>query len=50
MYISPTSDDDHITIIAPIDGSPAERVNKGRDKISKVDGSCISSKFDEAIP
>ena len=37
VYISPTSDDDYITIIAPIEGSPAEKGGiKAGDKIIKV--------------
>lgn len=51
VYISPTSDDDHITIIAPIDGSPAEKSGiKAGDKILKVDGKVVSAQnSDEAI-
>ena len=51
VYISPTSDDDHITIIAPIEGSPAEKSGiKAGDKILKVDGKVVSAKnSDEAI-
>ena len=51
VYISTTSDDDHITIIAPIDGSPAEKSGiKAGDKILKVDGKVVSAQnSDEAI-
>ena len=51
VYISPTSDDDHITIIAPKDGSPAEKSGiKAGDKILKVDGKVVSAQnSDEAI-
>ena len=51
VYISPTSDDDNITIIAPIDGSPAQKSGiKAGDKILKVDGKVVSAKnSDEAI-
>ena len=51
VYISPTADDDHITIIAPIDGSPAEKSGiKAGDKILKVDGKVVSAQnSDEAI-
>ena len=51
VYISPTSDDDHITIIAPIEGSPAEKSGiKAGDKILKVDGKVVSAQnSDEAI-
>lgn len=51
VYIRPTSDDDHITIIAPIDGSPAEKSGiKAGDKILKVDGKVVSAQnSDEAI-
>ena len=51
VYISPTSDDDHITIFAPIEGSPAEKSGiKAGDKILKVDGKVVSAKnSDEAI-
>lgn len=51
IYISPTSDDDYITVIAPIEGSPAEKsgVQSG-DKIIKVDGTPVFSKnSDEAV-
>lgn len=44
VYISPTSDDDYITIIAPIEGSPAEKSGvKAGDKIMKVDGTNVSA-------
>lgn len=51
VYISPTSEDDSITIIAPIEGSPAEKSGiKPGDKIMKVDGKTVSAKnSDEAI-
>ena len=51
VYISPTSDDDNITIIAPIDGSPAQKSGiKPGDKILKVDGKVVLAKnSDEAI-
>ena len=51
VYISPASDDDNITIIAPIEGSPAQKSGiKAGDKILKVDGKVVSSKnSDEAI-
>ena len=51
VYISPTSDDDSITIIAPIEGSPAEKSGiKAGDKILKVDGKVVSAKdSDKAI-
>lgn len=51
VYISQTSDDDHITIIAPIAGSPAEKSGiKAGDKILKVDGKVVSAQnSDEAI-
>ncbi|MGL6104720.1 S41 family peptidase [Romboutsia sp.] len=51
VYISPTSEDDHITIIAPIEGSPAEKSGiKSGDKILKVDGKTVSAKdSDKAI-
>ena len=51
VYISPSSDDDNITIIAPIEGSPAEKSGiKAGDKILKVDGKVVSAKnSDEAI-
>ena len=50
-YISPTSDEDHITINSPIDGSPAEKSGiKAGDKILKVDGKVVSAQnSDEAI-
>lgn len=51
VYISPTSEDNTITIIAPIDGSPSEKSGiKPGDKIMKVDGKAVSAKnSDEAI-
>lgn len=51
IYISPTSDDNSITIIAPIEGSPAEKSGiKPGDKIVKVDGKSVTAdKSDEAI-
>jgi len=51
VYISPASDDDNITIIAPIDGSPAQKSGiKPGDKILKVDGKVVLAKnSDEAI-
>lgn len=51
VYLSPQSEDDLITIIAPIEGSPAEKVGiKAGDKILKVDGKAVSAKnSDEAI-
>ena len=51
VYISPTSDDDHKTIIAPREGSPAEKSGiRAGDKILKVDGKVVSAQnSDEAI-
>jgi carboxyl-terminal processing protease len=51
VYISAVSDDNTITIIAPIEGSPAEKSGiKSGDKILKVDGTVVSAdKSDEAI-
>ena len=51
VYISPSEEDDHITIIAPIEGSPAEKSGiKAGDKILKVDGKVVSAKnSDEAV-
>lgn len=51
IYISATSDDDNITIIAPIEGSPAEKSGiKSGDKILKVDGKVVSvENSDEAV-
>lgn len=51
VYISPTSDDDYITIIAPIEGSPAEKGGiKAGDKIIKVDGQNVyANDSDKAI-
>ncbi len=51
VYISPTSEDDHITVIAPIEGSPAQKAGiEAGDKILKVDGKIVTSKnSDEAI-
>ena len=51
VYISPTSDDDYITIIAPIEGSPAEKSGiKSGDKIMKVDDQNVyANDSDKAI-
>ena len=51
VYISPTSDDDYITIIAPIEGSPAGKAGiKAGDKIVKVDGNNVyTDDSDKAI-
>lgn len=51
IYISPTSDDNLITIIAPIEGSPAEKSGiKAGDKIIKVNNKTVTAKkSDEAI-
>ncbi len=51
VFISPNSDDEHITIIAPIEGSPAEKVGiKPGDKILKVDDKVVTAKdSDKAI-
>ena len=51
VYISPTSDDDYITIIAPIEGSPAEKSGiKAGDKIIKVDDQNVyANDSDKAI-
>lgn len=51
VYISATSEDNIITIIAPIEGSPAEKSGiKPGDKILKVDGTTVTAdKSDEAI-
>ncbi len=51
VIISPTSEDDHITVVSPIEGSPAEKSGiLAGDKILKVDGTTVSAKnSDEAI-
>ncbi|QJA09973.1 S41 family peptidase [Romboutsia sp. CE17] len=51
VYISPTSDDDYITIISPIEGSPAEKSGiKAGDKIIKVDDQNVyADESDKAI-
>ncbi|MGL4912023.1 MAG: S41 family peptidase [Romboutsia sp.] len=51
VFISPSSDDDYLTVISPIEGSPAEKSGiKAGDKILKVDGKAVSAKHsDEAI-
>ncbi|HSQ88592.1 S41 family peptidase [Romboutsia sp.] len=51
VFISPSSDDGYITVISPIEGSPADKsgIQPG-DKIIKVDGKNVSAKkSDEAI-
>lgn len=51
VYISATPEDNTLTIIAPIEGSPAEKSGiKPGDKILKVDGKVVTAdKSDEAI-
>ena len=51
VIISPTSEDDHITVVSPIEGSPAEKSGiLAGDKILKVDGKTVSAKnSDEAV-
>lgn len=51
VYISPTSDDNLITVIAPIEGSPAEKSGiKAGDKIIKVNNKSVTAEqSDEAI-
>ncbi|MEG1284368.1 MAG: S41 family peptidase [Romboutsia sp.] len=51
VIISPNADDNTITIIAPIEGSPAEKGGiKPGDKILKVNGTIVTAdKSDEAI-
>lgn len=51
IFISPSADDDYLTVISPIEGSPAEKSGiKAGDKILKVDGKAVSAKHsDEAI-
>lgn len=51
VIISPTAEDDHITVVSPIEGSPAEKSGiLAGDKILKVDGTTVSAKnSDEAV-
>lgn len=51
VFISPSSDDGYLTVISPIEGSPAEKSGiKAGDKILKVNGKTVSAKHsDEAI-
>lgn len=51
VFISPSSEDGYITVISPIEGSPAEKSGiKAGDKIIKVDGKNVTAKHsDEAI-
>ena len=51
VFISPSEDDEHLMVISPIEGSPAEESGiKAGDKIIKVDGNPVSAKnSDEAI-
>jgi len=51
VIISPTSEDDNITVVSPIEGSPAEKSGiLAGDKILKVDGVTVSAKnSDEAV-
>ena len=51
VVISPNSEDDSITVVSPIEGSPAEKSGiLAGDKILKVDGKTVSAKnSDEAV-
>lgn len=51
VIISPSQDDEYLTIISPIEGSPAEKQGiKAGDKIIKVNGKPVYAKdIDEAI-
>lgn len=51
IIISPTSEDDNITVVSPIEGSPAEKSGiLAGDKILKVDDVTVSAKnSDEAV-
>lgn len=51
VVIGPTSDDELITVVSPIEGSPAEKSGiKSGDKIIKVDGKEVTSKdMDKAM-
>ena len=51
VVISPTSEDDSITVVSPIEGSPAEKSGiLSGDKILKVDGETVSAQnSDEAV-
>jgi carboxyl-terminal processing protease len=51
VFISPSEDDEHLMVISPIEGSPAEESGiQAGDKIIKVDGKPVSAKnSDEAI-
>ena len=51
VFISPSEDDEHLMVISPIEGSPAEKSGiKAGDKIIKVDGKPVSAKnSDQAI-
>ena len=51
VFISPSEDNEHLMVISPIEGSPAEKSGiKAGDKIIKVDGKAVSAKnSDQAI-
>ena len=51
VVISPNSEDDSITVVSPIEGSPAEKSGiLSGDKILKVDGETVSAQnSDEAV-
>lgn len=51
IIISPSTDDDYLTVVSPLEGSPAEKVGiKAGDKIIKVDGKAVYAKqSDEAV-
>ncbi len=51
ILISPTEEDDYLTVVSPLEGSPAEKCGiKAGDKIIKVDGKTVYAKnSDEAV-
>lgn len=50
ILISPTEDDDYLTVVSPIEGSPAEKNGiKAGDKIIKVNGKTVYAKDSDEV-
>lgn len=50
ILISPTEDDDYLTVISPLEGSPAEKSGiKPGDKIIKVNGESVYAKDSDEV-
>ena len=50
ILISPTEDDDYLTVVSPLEGSPAEKSGiKAGDKIIKVNGKTVYAKNSDEV-